>query len=69
MFYVYKIKDKFIRIDAIKNWEEGPMFKIKRTSIEKASYWTIKKQAKSWNTKITKKFADAELVEAKLALK
>jgi hypothetical protein len=67
MFYVYKIKDKFIKIVENKEWTEGEsMFKIKRTEIENASYWTNKKHAKSYQKMITKKFSDVELVEAKL---
>jgi len=38
------------------------------SNIQKAAYWTSKKEAKSWEFKIKNKFHTAELKEAELKI-
>lgn len=56
-FYIYKVDDKFVKVT--KNLKLRLVPKIE-------SYWGVKKQAKSWNSKILTKYPTAELCEAEL---
>jgi hypothetical protein len=67
-FYVYVNGDKFIHITECKKGDV--MFKYSQTKdINKASYFVNKKNADSWENKITFAFPKAELKQAVLTLK
>lgn len=63
-FYVYSItKKQFVKINT-------KTLKISlKPSLSDCAFWTNKKQALSWKSSIQKKFPDAQLIEAVLALK
>jgi hypothetical protein len=60
-FYLYKKGDKFIKINELKIGLSN--------NIDNASFWTSKKSAKSWKTKIEYKYTDVILVEAGFKIK
>lgn len=68
MILVYQVKDKFVKIKI--NKKEGRLFIFALTKdIGKASYFTNKNDANSWETSIKYKHPEAELKEATLTLK
>lgn len=63
MFYMYVYNGMYIRISS-------KTLKASTTDdIEKAAYWTDKRNAKSWGSAIKSKYPEAELKEAILTIK